>query len=258
MVKLKLFEMRVIDKALDMGNGYILDFSNNTMAEFFEDEFEIEIYDEKYSFNGTSKAKRLRAFIQSEDAAPVSYVLRALWRYRETLPQYKKEDLSNDSIRTNFFELLNRIEDGAPVSKTDALDRFKLDNSLTELINAIERDNRAGNVAVALDRLHTYCMKKFAHLLEKRNISCNQTEPLHSRVGKYFKSIESERDLSEMSRQIIKNAIGVFGQFNYVRNNRSFAHDNILLSPEEARFIFESVSALLRFIKSFETEHFET
>ena len=57
MVSLKRSEMRVFDDAFDMTSGYVLDFSDRTMAEFFEDEFGIEIYQEKYRFNGTSKAK---------------------------------------------------------------------------------------------------------------------------------------------------------------------------------------------------------
>ena len=99
-------------------------------------------------------------------------------------------------------------------------------------------------------------MKKFAHLLEERGLGCDRTEALHARVGKYVKAIESERDLREMSRRIIKSAISVFEQFNHVRNDRSLAHDNVLIDPVEARFIFDSVSAILRFIKSIETTRF--
>src|SRR5687767_11588394 len=88
MVHLKRSEMRALDDAFDMGNGFVLNFSDRTMAEFFEDEFGIEIFQEKYRFNGSSKAKHLRAFFETEDAYTVSRVARALWKHRETLPQY--------------------------------------------------------------------------------------------------------------------------------------------------------------------------
>src|SRR5262249_44636388 len=68
MVQLKRSAMRIIDDAFDMHGGYVLHFSDRTMREYFEDEFGIEIYQEKYAFNGTSKAKHLRAFIATEDA----------------------------------------------------------------------------------------------------------------------------------------------------------------------------------------------
>jgi hypothetical protein len=66
-VSLKRSEMRAFDDAFDMHGGYVLNFSDRTLAEFVEDEFEIEIYQQKYQFNCSSKAKHLRAFIQTED-----------------------------------------------------------------------------------------------------------------------------------------------------------------------------------------------
>lgn len=78
MVSLKRSEMRIIDDAFDMHGGYVLNFSDRTFAEFFEDEFNSEIYQEKYAFNGTSKAKHLRAFVECEDEYTVAQVLRKL------------------------------------------------------------------------------------------------------------------------------------------------------------------------------------
>jgi hypothetical protein len=48
MANLKRSEMRFIDEVFGRGSGYVLDFSNRTFAEFFEDEFSINIYREKY------------------------------------------------------------------------------------------------------------------------------------------------------------------------------------------------------------------
>jgi Abortive infection C-terminus len=67
------------------------------------------------------------------------------------------------------------------------------------------------------------------------------------------KAVGQERELRDVATQIIKNAIGVFDKFNYVRNNQSLAHDNDLLDQAEARFIYDSVTAILRFFKSIET-----
>ena len=54
MVKLTHAEMRVLEDALDMGSGYVLDFTNRSMAEFFGSEFGITIFQEKYAVKGTS------------------------------------------------------------------------------------------------------------------------------------------------------------------------------------------------------------
>lgn len=160
MANLKKSDMRVIDDAFDMHNGYVLNFSDRTFAEYFEDEFGIDIDDEKYAVNGSSKAKRFRTFVDIEDEYTVSHVLRNLWEYRESLP--KKEPCpwepmkEEKDIKTPLFDLLCRIDGAIAIPRTDALEKFKRDETLEELIAAIERDIQANKPAAALDRLHTY------------------------------------------------------------------------------------------------------
>ena len=261
MVTLKHKEMKIIDDAFDMHGGYVLDFSNRTFSQFFEDEFDINIYDEKYELNGTSKANRLRAFIKIERDFLVIRVLRALWDYKETLPEQNNR-LGLDSkprkdVKTPLFDLLGRIEENATVPKTDVFENFGADKTMEELIMALERDIQANKPAVALDRLHTYCMKKTAHLVEKHGGLCTRDEPLHSRMGKYVRLLEQQRSLHEVSKRILKSAIRIFEKFNDVRNNESLAHDNDLLDQKEARYIFDSITTILRFIKSIEVDKFE-
>ena len=159
--------------------------------------------------------------------------------------------------KERLFRLIERIEGSSPVASTDAQDRFAPNETLEELISSIERDIQADRPAAALDRLHTYCSKKFSNLLDKRNITWSRNEPLHSRLGKYVKAVNQEQPLQEMTLQILKNAIGVFEEFNHVRNNQSLAHDNDVLHKAEARFIFDSVSAVLRLVRSVDTVRFE-
>jgi Abortive infection C-terminus len=257
MVSLKHSEMRIIDDALAMDSGYVLNFSDRTFAEFFDDEFGIAIYSEKYAFNGTSKAKHMRAFVTTEDEYTVARVLRRFWEHRESLPLYAKAE-NHEPVKKRFFDLLTRIDGGATVPRTDAIDRFTRDETLEELVAAIERDIAANKPAAALDRLHTYCMKKFGHLLDSHGVAWDRKEPLHSRAGKYVKALETSYPLRDASRQIIKNAIAVFDKFNHVRNDDSLAHDNELPDHAEARFLFDSIVAILRFIKSIEAVRFGT
>ncbi len=255
MVQIKHAEMRVFDDAFDMQSGYVLNFSDRTFSEFFDDEFGINIYDEKYRFNGSSKAKHMRAFITTEDEFTVARVLRQLWEYRENIPLYQTAE-NRETVKKRFFDLLTKIEGGGAIPRTDAIDRFKRDETLDELVAAIERDIGANKPIAALDRLHTYCMKKFAHLLDVRQIEWERAEPLNSRVGKYVKALGQERELREITSQIIKNSIGTFEKFNHVRNNQSLAHDNELLDQAEARFIYDAITAFLRFVKSIEANRF--
>lgn len=256
MVALKHADKRVIDDAFDMHSGYVLNFSDRTMSEFFEDEFGINIYDDKYRFNGSSKAKHLRAFIEVEDAFAVTRVLRALWKHREETRNYDASSPEFIKVKARLFELLDKIEGGGAIPSTDAIDRFKKDETLEELISALNRDIAANKPGAALDRLHTYCMKKFGHLLDTKGVPWDRSEPLHSRVGKYVKALEQGQPLHDVTRQIIKNAIGVFEKYNHVRNNQTFAHDNELLGKAEARFVYDSVTAFLRFVKAIEANQY--
>jgi hypothetical protein len=253
MVTLRYEERETVEDALAMRSGYVLQFSDRTLGDFFRDEFGIDIYDAKYGVNGTSKAKHLRAFIAAEDAFTVARVMRRLWDVRESNAAYRPID--NEPLKARLFALVARLE-SATAPRTDAIDRFAPDETLEELVAAIERDVAANKPAATLDRLHTYCMKKFAHLLEQRQVACAKDEPLHSRMGKYMKALGQERELGEMTKQVIRNYIGIFEKFNYVRNNQSLAHDNELLDPAEARFIFDAIAAFLYFIKSIEANRF--
>ena len=146
---------------------------------------------------------------------------------RESIPLYAEAE-NHEPVKKRFFDLLVKIERAAAAPRTDAIDRFSRDETLEELVAAIERDISANKPAAALDRLHTYCMKKFGHLLDSHGVPWERKDPLHSRAGKYVKALEASYPLRDASRQIIKNAIGVFEKFNYVRNDDSLAHDNDL------------------------------
>lgn len=112
MPKLKRSEIRKLDQIFDMEDGYCLDFSNRTLSEFFEDEMGIEIYDDRYSFNGESKAKLVRAFMEVEEGPLVADLLTKLWSNKICLPKYAKENLSNE--KEWLFNLINRLSTGAP------------------------------------------------------------------------------------------------------------------------------------------------
>lgn len=253
--KLKFDERRVVEEAFAMGSGYVLDFSDRTFAEFFESEFGIDIDDDRYRFMGTSKANRLRAFIEVEDAAVVARVLRALRKHCEAI--LIRRGHPDDGLGPRMAEVIARLE-GEGTARTDAIDRFTQDDTLVELVAAIERDINAGSPGAALDRLHTYSMKRFAHALRQRDIPVTGDEPLHSRVGKWVNAIEAERRLTDVTRQAIKSAIGLMEKFNHARNHLSLAHDNELVERAEARFIFETVSAVLRLAKALDGPSFET
>ena len=67
-------EKRYLESILDMGSGYVLDYSDATYGEFF-DRHLIDIHGPKYRKYGTSKAKKMRAFWEREPDEVVGKVL---------------------------------------------------------------------------------------------------------------------------------------------------------------------------------------
>jgi hypothetical protein len=111
MVNLKRSEMRFLDEVFEMGGGYVLDFSNRTFSEFFEDEFDIQIYQEKYQSRGGSKANLLRGFIDAEDGYTVGKVLRKLWDHRaQSVSAANPTRALPADVQKRFFDLVAQIE----------------------------------------------------------------------------------------------------------------------------------------------------
>jgi hypothetical protein len=79
MTKIRPIDIRLLDEVLEMQSGYVLDFSDRTFAEFFASELSININHQKYFQGGSSKAKRLRTFLQIEKEPVVVRALCALW-----------------------------------------------------------------------------------------------------------------------------------------------------------------------------------
>lgn len=109
-MNIRSIDMMLIEDLFDMGSGYVLDFSDRTMALFFAEELDIDIDDPTYAGNGTSKAKRLRCFLQTVDQATVVKTLNALWEYREARRQRSSKTETVQNAHGRFLSLINKLE----------------------------------------------------------------------------------------------------------------------------------------------------
>ncbi len=141
MSNIRSIDMMFLDDIFDMGSGYVLNFSDRTFAEFFATELNIDINDPAYAKNGTSKAKRLRCFLQTVDRPTIVRTLKVLWEYREALRIRTEQEEKIKNAQGLFLALINRIEgrtESSPVtaqSSVPAFDRPKLEQLKTELIS---------------------------------------------------------------------------------------------------------------------------
>jgi hypothetical protein len=97
MATLSTSEKQILEKLFQMGGGYVLNFSDRTMGEFFKDDMAIDIYDQKYRYASGSKANCIRGFWQVTEDASVGTSIHKLLEYIDhqiVLGKLKREDFS--------------------------------------------------------------------------------------------------------------------------------------------------------------------
>lgn len=255
MSDLTTIEKLKIEKLLDMGGGYVLDFSNRTFQEFILENTNLNIYDEKYNYGTGSKANRLRAFWDKESNFTVGKLLAYLLEYWKT-----KKLTSNTQIKpteqTLFdecFKIAERLKQESPVENIEIIDSISDEKDFSLLAKSILESINKNEPEVALDRLHTFITKYIKSLCKRHNIKIDKDKPLHSLFGEYIRYLKNNKLIdSQMTERILKTSISVMEAFNDVRNNQSFAHDNPLLNYRESLLIFNNVTNTIKFIESVE------
>lgn len=248
MSDLSFVEKSKLERVLNMGSGYVLEFSNRTFADFFADSVGVNIDDQKYSTSGSSKANRMRAFWVIEQNFIVGKVLSELLGLAKSQPKPPDESLLGECQR-----IADRLRQGAPVFDF-ALDELQQQNREFQLLERMLRQAIDNNLPEsALDHLHTFTVKYLRSLFQKRGIDTPRDKPLHSLIGEYAKLLRAAGTIeSDMTERILKMSISVMESFNHVRNERSLAHDNTVLPYNESLLIFSHVMSAIRFIESVE------
>jgi hypothetical protein len=121
MPKIRPIDKTTIDQIFGMEGGYVLDFSDRTFAEFFADELNVDINDDAYYADGSSKAKRLRYFLKQADTDLAVRTLRALWEYRETRRQQRGADETVTNAQGRLLDIIERLTGTKPVSEAMTL-----------------------------------------------------------------------------------------------------------------------------------------
>ena len=102
-------DMPILDRVFGMEGGFVLDFSNRTFAEFFREELDVDIDDPRWEVQGGSKAKRLRYYLRQSDRQTALDTLNALWEYREVSGITGDHPELDDSVRTAYFQIIERL-----------------------------------------------------------------------------------------------------------------------------------------------------
>jgi Restriction endonuclease len=82
--KLTTNEKEILEELFQMRGGYVLNFSDRTFGEFFQNDMALNIFDPKYNYASGSKANRLRGFWQVAGDSLVSASINHLLTYIDT------------------------------------------------------------------------------------------------------------------------------------------------------------------------------
>jgi len=229
-----------------MSSGYVLDFSNRSLAQFVLDVTGLDIFSPKYEHASGSKANRIRAFFGKEDDHTVAQLLAALL-------EYSRERDGGTALFDECSRIVERLKQNGAVVDAEVLRGKGADRDLDCLARSVRESIKANEPEAGLDHLHTFVVKYIRSLCERQGIAVTRDKPLHSLFGEYLKSLKKRGLIeSEMAERILKSTISILEAFNDVRNHRSLAHDNRLLGYHEALLILNHVTSAIRFVEAIE------
>lgn len=250
MSDLSAIERRKLERLFGMSSGYVLNFSDRTFGEFFEEHTARDIDHAQYRRRGNSKANRLRDFWAIESNPLVGKIIGALIDHgveHRCLPD-------DPGLIDECTRIIARLNHGSPVAELGALSATVDERDFEAVAKQVREVIEKNEPESGLDRLHTFVMKFVRTLCEHRGIQVTRDKALHSLFGEYVKRLREDGHLeSEMTARILKSSISVLEAFSDVRNNRSLAHDNPILNYDESLLIFNHVASSVRFIRSLES-----
>ncbi len=153
MAELKESEKLILEKLFEMQSGYVLEFSNSKFQQFVFNNFKIDIYSDKYSIYGESKANRLRAFWHLESNQTVGKLILELlevWRTERVLKgkiitendktlQDESKQIANKllGVKNQTFKTEETIDDFLNKDFEEvSLDKLKIDSSVIDILNS--------------------------------------------------------------------------------------------------------------------------
>lgn len=238
-------DLRIVEQVLDMGSGYVLDFSNRTFAEFFADlDVEIEAED-----TGLSKANRLRAFFRSASAAECARVLHALLEYRGE----QEGDDQRASI-TKFRSIVSRLEGIAvPLSAAPDAPNVLTLAYVRELSDKAERrlaaSDREGSITVSRTLVEAVLEQLELRLTGQSGNYAGDLQRQYKAVAKILRIDDKDDQVDEGFKQIARGLVQIVNGLAAIRNMASDGHArHVQPQDRHARVAVNSAKTVASFL----------
>lgn len=253
-----------LEKFLGMSGGYVLNFSDRTFAEFVYETVEIDIHAEKYTAEGTSKAKKLRTFWRLESDYVVGKLLLALIEYNASLNG--KLDSEARALMEKCRQTATRLLAGGPSlnplkEHAKVLNANHLAEQIRRMESSIEKDPSLA-IGTAKELIETCCKT----ILAERGKPVSSTPDVSTLTKETLKELKLVPEgIPDAARgaDVIKRLLSNLGTIGnglaelrglYGTGHGKHGHTPGL-SPRHAKLAVGAASALTVFL--FET-HLET
>lgn len=187
MSSLKVRDKLALEKFLEMGSGYVLNFSDRTFGELVHEAVDVDIHSDRYLTRGTSKANKLRAFWEIEPNHLVGRLLNALIEHaNDTDYERADEDLG---LAKRCREIANRLlTDGPDLDdlnqKAQSLDADHLADQIRRMKDSVETDPSLA-IGTAKELIETCCKT----ILSERGHKVSSTPDITTLTKATFKEL---------------------------------------------------------------------
>ena len=159
MSSLRVREKQLLEDFLGMRSGWVLEFSDRTFGEFCKEAIGIDIHSDKYIISGKSKAKKLRAFWETESDYVVGRLLIAMVDYVEETTREFSEDEGELAERCRAIGV--RLLAGGPSlsdlkRRARVLDAEHLAEQIRRIEDSVEKDPSLA-IGTAKELIETCC-----------------------------------------------------------------------------------------------------
>ncbi|HPS02537.1 MAG TPA: abortive infection family protein [Candidatus Sumerlaeota bacterium] len=259
MSSLQPFEKTRLERLFEMNGGYVLNFRDSTFGQFFSEVANIDIHSAKYCIDGTSKAKKLRAFWYIESDLIVGKVILALIEMWENNSNRDPDSgIRANECRDIARRLLTsggRLDD---LKETVApLDVVHLTEQICRMESAIENDPALA-IGSAKELIETVCKT----ILAERGKPVTGKPDIPSLTKSTFKElnlvpdgVRDEAKGAETIRVLLSNLSTIASRLAELRNLYGTGHGKDGkargLTPRHARLAVGTASTLAMFL--FET-----
>lgn len=209
MANLKTIEKQTLEKLFQMEGGYVLNFTDRTMGEFFRDDVGFDIYDAKYNYGSGSKANRLRGLWLRADDKQVG---KSIWK----LVEYIENQITLENLKKEDFPLVR-------INAAKAIAEKLLGKIVEERENKSQATFKNGNINIVLQN------EIFDHVQKLLN------------DGHYFNAVEEAYKVVRKKLKVISGRERATDAFNRSNYTKIFGHEP---SDEVENDFFEGVKFL--------------